>query len=56
MKFTQVSILFALASAASAQMAPIKLFTLTGESTADIRLCQQEGIEDCRKIQVRALA
>ena len=43
---------FLIFASASAQMAPIKLFTLTGESTADVRLCQQEGIEDCRKIQV----
>ena len=52
MRFALTLLLAAASSSVSAQMAPMPLFTLTGESTADVRLCQTEGIEDCRKIEL----
>ena len=52
MRFALTLFLAAASSSVSAQMAPMPLFTLTGESAADVRLCQTEGIEDCRKIEL----
>ena len=54
MRFAAVGcvVLFFLAASASAQMAPMSLFTVTGESTADVQLCQTDGIENCRKIEM----
>ena len=39
-------------SAAHAQMRPMSLFTVTGESTDGVKICQQEGIDECTRIDL----
>ena len=50
MRFAVTCALFALAASAAAQMAPMPLFTLTGESTDGLQICQGRYLKDVCKI------